>query len=247
MARKRMIDPDFWTDEKLGLCKRDERLFFMGLISNADDEGKGRGNIKLLRSMIFPYDDDIKTKDVEQMACSIMEKGMALFYVIDGQDFYYLPNFNKHQVINKPNESKIPNPPENRQEVVLPEYYSSTTVVLPPNRKEVKLIEEKRKEYIVLRREIILYLNKKTGSNYNPDSKQADKFIKARLEDGFVLDEFMAVIDNKCRDWIGTDQAKYLRPETLFGTKFESYLNQPGKVVNMNDRYDKYEQDVYGR
>lgn len=141
-----MIDPDFWTDEKLGLCKRDERLFFMGLISNADDEGRGRGNIKLLKATIFPYDDDLKNKDIEHMACSLMEKGMVVFYIIDGQDFYCLPNFLKHQVINKPSESKMPEMPVNLEEVVLPEYYRSNTVVLPPKLKEVKLKEVKLKE-----------------------------------------------------------------------------------------------------
>lgn len=146
MARKRMIDPDFWTDEKLGLCKRDERLFFMGLISNADDEGRGRGNLKLLKATIFPYDEDIKVKDMEQMVCSLMSKGMAYFYVVDGQDFYYLPNFLKHQTINKPTTSNLPEMPINSAEVVLPEYYRSATGSLPPNRREVKLSKEKRIE-----------------------------------------------------------------------------------------------------
>jgi len=146
MARKRMIDPDFWTDEKLGECNRDERLFFMGLISNADDEGRGRGNIKLLKATIFPYDDDLKVKDIEKMACSLMGKGMAIFYVFDGQDFYCLPNFPKHQVINKPTESKLPSLPDNEQEILLPEYYRSNTVELPPKRKEEKIKEKKEKE-----------------------------------------------------------------------------------------------------
>ncbi len=146
MARKRMIDPDFWTDEKLGSCKRDERLFFMGLISNADDEGRGRGNLKLLKATIFPYDEDIKVKDMEQMVCSLMSKGMAYFYVVDGQDFYYLPNFLKHQTINKPTKSNLPEMPINSAEVVLPEYYRSPTGILPPKRKEEKRKEKKLSE-----------------------------------------------------------------------------------------------------
>lgn len=146
MARKRMIDPDFWTDEKLGTCTRDERLFFMGLISNADDEGRGRGNLKLLKATIFPYDDDIKVKDMEKMACSLMEKGMVYFYVVDGQDFYYLPNFLKHQTINKPTKSNIPEMPSDMSQVVLPEYYRGATGTLPPNRKEEKRKEEKLSE-----------------------------------------------------------------------------------------------------
>lgn len=164
MARKRMIDPDFWTDEKLGLCKRDERLFFMGLISNADDEGRGRGNIKLLKATIFPYDDDLKVKDIEQMACSLMEKGMAIFYVVDGQDFYCLPNFPKHQVINKPTESKIPEVPIDREKVVLPYYYRSDTVSLPPKRKEEKRREEKGKEEKHPRAEFVFLTDKEHES-----------------------------------------------------------------------------------
>lgn len=155
MARKRMIAPDFWTDEKLGQCSRDERLFFMGLISNADDEGRGRGNIKLLKAAIFPYDDDLKAKDVEEMAISLMGKGMVIFYVAEGQDFYCLPNFSKHQVINKPSESKIPPMPVEHEDIVLPDYCGSTTVALLPNRKELKGREVKLNEKKIRRAEFV--------------------------------------------------------------------------------------------
>lgn len=171
MARKRMIDPDFWTDEKLGQCKRDERLFFMGLISNADDKGRGRGNIKLLKATIFPYDDDLKVKDIERMACSLMIKGMAIFYVVDGQEFYCLPNFSKHQTINKPTESNIPEIPENWQEVALPEYYRSPTVVLPPKRKEENRKEEKiiYAEFVTLTEKEYQNLVEQFGENGTKD------------------------------------------------------------------------------
>lgn len=49
---------------------------------------------------------------------------------------------------------------------------------------------------------------------------------QARLKEGFTVDEFKLVIDKKCSDWLNNrDMAQYLRPETLFGPKFESYLN----------------------
>lgn len=142
MARKRMIDPEFWKDEKLGECSRDERLLFMGLISNADDEGKGRASVKLLKSEIFPYDEDIKFKDMEKMMSNLMEKKFIIIYVIDSQHFYYLPKFSRHQVINKPTKSKLPELPENSEDLQLPEYYGSTTVTLPPKRKEVNIKEK---------------------------------------------------------------------------------------------------------
>lgn len=74
--------------------------------------------------------------------------------------------------------------------------------------------------------EIIDYLNIRTGANYKHTTKKTKDFIKARFNEGFGLDDFKNVIDKKCNEWINTDMQKFLRPETLFGTKFESYLNQ---------------------
>lgn len=74
--------------------------------------------------------------------------------------------------------------------------------------------------------EIVEYLNTAVGSQFKPHSKETVKHIKARLREGYTLEDFKKVIDNKARDWISTDQEKYLRPETLFGSKFEGYLNQ---------------------
>ena len=71
------------------------------------------------------------------------------------------------------------------------------------------------------------YLNEKAGLNFKAASKVTQQHIHARLEEGFVFDDFKTVIDKKCAEWIGTDFAQYLRPVTLFGTKFESYLNAP--------------------
>lgn len=76
-------------------------------------------------------------------------------------------------------------------------------------------------------KEIIDYLNERTGSNYRFTTKKTKDLIKARFNEGFNLDDFKIVIDKKTMEWINDKEMnKYLRPETLFGTKFESYLNQ---------------------
>ena len=72
---------------------------------------------------------------------------------------------------------------------------------------------------------IVEYLNQKAGTRYQTKSKKTKSCIHARLEEGFTVDDFKTVIDKKCSEWIGTEFEKYLRPETLFGTKFENYLN----------------------
>ena len=86
-------------------------------------------------------------------------------------------------------------------------------------------------------REIVEYLNKKTNSQYRPTSKKTQALIKARYNDGFNVDDFKIVIDNKTAEWYNDiKMSKFLRPETLFGTKFESYLNQ--KVINNRTEYN---------
>lgn len=74
---------------------------------------------------------------------------------------------------------------------------------------------------------IISYLNDKLGTKFKPTTKKTKTAIHARLDEGFGLEDFKTVIDNKCADWLGnTKMEKYLRPETLFGPKFEGYLNE---------------------
>ena len=77
---------------------------------------------------------------------------------------------------------------------------------------------------------VIDYLNEKTErtgkDRYSSTSTKTKTLIKARLKEKYELEDFKIVIDKKCKEWLGTDMEKYLRPETLFGNKFESYLKQ---------------------
>lgn len=84
----------------------------------------------------------------------------------------------------------------------------------------------KHDEDIEIYKRIIDYLNMVCGTNYKPNNKQTKEHIHARLEDGFTEDDFYTVIDKKSGEWKGTKMEQYLRPQTLFNTKFESYLNQ---------------------
>lgn len=92
--------------------------------------------------------------------------------------------------------------------------------------------------------EIVGYLNEKAGTHYRAGTSKTKERIRARWREGFRLDDFKRVIDVKCAEWLGTDFEKYLCPETLFGTKFEKYANQPmtrsraKEGRGRNDAYD---------
>ena len=73
---------------------------------------------------------------------------------------------------------------------------------------------------------VVDYLNSKAGTRYKHSSEDTRKHIRARVNDGYTIDDFKAVIDRKVEEWKGTEWEKFLRPSTLFGSKFESYLNQ---------------------
>lgn len=81
--------------------------------------------------------------------------------------------------------------------------------------------------------EIIDYLNEKADRQFKSTTKKTQSLIKARFNDGWEVEDFKTVIDKKTKEWLGDSKMEnYLRPETLFGTKFESYLNQNMKVVD---------------
>lgn len=80
---------------------------------------------------------------------------------------------------------------------------------------------------------IVEYLNFKAGTRYRYQTESTKKHISARLKEGFTIDDFKTVIDKKVSEWKKTKMEQYLRPETLFGSKFEGYLNQK---INTNEK-----------
>lgn len=97
----------------------------------------------------------------------------------------------------------------------------------PPEKtkEQKKPVEPVKKKESPPYQEIIDYLNEKAGKKFKVNDK-TKAHINARVNDGYTLSDFRAVIEKKVAEWRGTEMDKFLRPETLFGTKFESYLNQ---------------------
>lgn len=92
--------------------------------------------------------------------------------------------------------------------------------------------EEKKINLTAKTKEILRYLNSRLNTNYKSTSKKTQSLVRARLNEGYTVDDFKKVINIKCDEWLNTSMSKYLRPETLFSNKFESYLNQPAKQQN---------------
>jgi uncharacterized phage protein (TIGR02220 family) len=90
--------------------------------------------------------------------------------------------------------------------------------------------------------EIIEYLNDRTKTSYKAATKKTKRLIEARWKEGFTLADFKKVIDLKAEEWMDDPHwSRYLRPETLFGAKFESYLNQ--KALKKSIREEDFDLD----
>ena len=90
-------------------------------------------------------------------------------------------------------------------------------------------------------REIVSYLNSQTGKRYRASTQATQTLINARLNEGFTVDDFKTVIDTKVSQWSrDAKMSAFLRPQTLFGTKFESYLNERGGVRDGQPDFSAY-------
>ena len=106
MARIRTIKPKFWDDTKIGRISRDARLLYMGLWSFSDDIGVVIGDTIWLKSKIFPY-DQIQVQQFEKWMNELVTNGFICLLSYKEERFIYLPNFTRHQVINKPNHEDL--------------------------------------------------------------------------------------------------------------------------------------------
>jgi len=132
LPRKRMIDPEFWSDEEIGQWSFEARLFYIGLWNFSDDEGRFKAHNSLLKSQIFPYEQRINIGKLKQELNHKVQ-----WYDVDGLQYGHLCNFLKHQRIDRPQTSKLPIPPP------FDEQSSNARRVVLPNIREVKLSKEK--------------------------------------------------------------------------------------------------------
>ena len=98
--------------------------------------------------------------------------------------------------------------------------------ILQTNKTDNNEIDNNNNKLLICK-EIISYLNLKAKKNFKIDTASHQKFIKARLKEGYVLEDFKKVVDIMVAKWKGTEYEQYLQPQTLFGNKMDNYLNQP--------------------
>ena len=104
-----------------------------------------------------------------------------------------------------------------------------------PHNKDNSIINPSIKDQSIKQYNIVVdYLNARAGTHYKATSKATQQHINARLKEGFKIEDFIRVVDNMCIEWKNSEWEQYLRPSTLFGSKFENYLNRKPQIKGKN-------------
>ncbi|MER2132611.1 MAG: phage replisome organizer N-terminal domain-containing protein [Carnobacterium inhibens] len=242
-----------FEDEKIKLIEHmpeaDTMLvIWIKLLSQA---GKSNDHGYIYLSENIPYTDEMlstifnRPLNVVRMALGVFRQfGMI---EIDEDNFISICNWEKHQnvvgldKIREQTRQRVAKYRESKKlglPVTLPVTDGNETDIELEEELDIDIDKERDKENVTnvpssIYQEIIEYLNKKANTNYRATSKSTQTLIKARLKEKFTLEDFRTVIDRKSSQWINdTKMNVYLRPKTLFGTNFESYLNEKGGTSN---------------
>lgn len=190
MARKRMIDPSIWINEDFGTLTNLAKLVYIGLISMADDEGRGKASPAYIKAVLFPYNDDLRIADIIKTLSEISSTMSVIFYSCDENTYYTLTSWKTWQKIDKPSKSKIPNFNESTMErLSFDEYSTNTLRTLSLNRIEKNKNIKENKEKRNTKEKRTNESNKKFGefediikSNFTDDEviECVNEFIKMR-------------------------------------------------------------------
>jgi uncharacterized phage protein (TIGR02220 family) len=224
MPRIRTIKPEFFLSDDILDLSPLARLLYIGLWCHADKEGRLK-NQRSLKTQIIPEEQNKYPALLQEL----VSNNHVHIYAVDGNEFLYLPTFRRHQ-----------RPHHTEKESIIPPYGSELTVKQPlfngRKGKEGKGKEGKGIMSISPRidanvSKVIDRLNAKAGTSFRNVESHA-KLIRARIGEGYTVEDLLSVIDSKTSEWVGDEKMeRYLRPETLFSQKkFSTYIGQANVI-----------------
>lgn len=222
MAQRRMINKKIIsTDDFIDMTPERQCLYFH-LIAEADDEGFISSPKMIVRGI--GCSNESLEELIEKDYLILFDSGIVVIKHWKVHNYVATDRFTK--TIYKKERSLLE----------LEDGVYSLKLVKDKEKTEIK--KTKKKTECIPYNEIIDYLNYICKKNYKYTTEKTKSLIKSRWSEGFKLEDFKTVIDKKAKDKYFVDN-DYLRPETLFSTKFESYLNSASISDNLPDWFDK--------
>lgn len=226
MAQKRMFSKKITdTDKFLDMPLSTQALYFH-LNMDGDDDGFV-GNPKTIKKKIGANDNDLDLLVFKQFIIPF-ENGVIV--IKDWRMHNTLRNDRYTPTIYQEEKKALDSGLLSNVSGWLPDGCQVVASLEPQHNLTKHNITEQRKDIMSDKSDdvktVIDYLNQKNGTAYRASSKKNKSLINARFSEGYSVDDFKKVIEIKTDEWSETDMAKFIRPETLFGNKFDGYLNQ---------------------
>ena len=252
MARKRMIDPNIWQSEDFSKLSTLGKLVFIGLFSLADDEGRGRCNPVYLKSTLFPYEEGIRSADIDKTLSEISSNMSVIFYSCDGSSYYSLYNWNTWQKIDRPSESKIPEYNSQAMQRLFTEDSSKVRRAIVPNKKRIEdnknIKEENRNKVVEIYNTYCVNLPR-VQKLTDKRNKSIDNFLKEFTEEQF---EDICKIANSTNFLIGKNDNGWkadfdflMRIDKATNVLEGKYNNETITEETKKKRYNNYDQRGY--
>lgn len=236
MFSKKIVETDFFME-----MSPTAKLLYFYLNMSADDDGFV-GNPKTIKLISGATDDDLKILIAKQFIIPF-ESGVVVIKDWKIHNYIQKDRYNQTQYLDEKRQLLVE---ENGTYTKCIQDVSSLDTQVRLGKSKDRLGKSNnmsgKPDDVIPYSEIISYLNEKTGRSFRT-TEAHKRFIKARWNEDYKLDDFKKVVDNKVADWTGKTingqpAEKYLQPSTLFGTKFDNYLNQTPMRQEQAQPYD---------
>lgn len=227
MAEKRMFTKKITESDAFLDMPLSSQCLYFHLNMSADDDGFVN-NPKRIQRLVGASNDDMRI---------LLAKGFIIAFesgviVIKHWKMHNYIQNDRYKPTDYQEEASMLKVKENKAYTISDANLDTKciqNVLVDKNSIDKSSIDKNNKIYSSACAQIIDYLNLKVGTNYRNNGRKTTTLIVARLKEGFTVDDFKKVIDIKSSQWLrDLEMSKYLRPETLFGNKFEGYLNERG-------------------
>lgn len=235
---RQIVDWEWYTD----IPTKTLFLHILLMANRKDKNHKGslvkRGQY-LTSVSVLSRETGLTTQQVRRALNNLKATSEITIKTTNRNSLINVENYSKYQ-LQSSCENKQNNEQENKQRTNKEQTNnepSNNNIKKYNNTQKEKYIKKKKgnDEHAEITEQVVAYLNMKANVHYKPSTKETQRHIHARLDDGYTLEDFKTVIDNKVADWKGTEYEKFLRPNTLFApSKFESYLNQKSNTSTGN-------------
>ena len=211
------MKPEMWSDEALGTVSIQAQCLFVGLITQADDEGRVEGGAARMRALIWPYKVEVPPESVEQWLDELQNSALVSRYIIAERQYLALNGWSRNQKVDRPSMSRIPAPP-NGDSAHAREDSRGLALDQGPRTKDQGDEDSLRSSSVEPRlddpgtiNELFAYWQQRCGHGHAMLTPERRSKLVARLKQGYTPEQIRQAID-------GAAAAPFINPQ---GKKFD--------------------------